>query len=98
MFLITGSGISVALLNVASRLPIAIGPSTVTPFFTNVIEELGCVHSEPWKVWLLFVNGIAVVFGTSETSVSMEWFPLEPCQALAAVLHGLVAQSIVLLP
>src|SRR3954471_12190869 len=96
--LITCSGITGALLNVASMLPIAIGPSTVTPFFTNVIEELGWVQSEPWKVCALFENVMAVVFEASDTSVSIELFPLEPCQAEAAVLQGLSAQSVVPLP
>ena len=98
MFLITGSGLKVALLNDASNLPMLIGPSTVTPFFTNVIDDEGCVQSEPWKVWLLFVNVIDVVFDFSETSVSIELLPLDPCHAFAAVLHGLVAQNVVLLP
>ena len=44
MFLITGSGLKVALLNVASNLPMLIGPSTMTPFFTKVIEDDGWVQ------------------------------------------------------
>ena len=71
MFLITGSGLKVALLNVASNLPMLIGPSTVTPFFTNVIDDEGCVQRDPWKIWVLFVNVIEAVFDASATSVSM---------------------------
>src|SRR6266516_3289711 len=97
MFLITGSGLNDALLKVASKLPMLIGPSTVTPFFTNVICEDGCVQSDPWKVWELFVNTTEVVRGLRATSVSIELLPLEPCQALKS--HGLVvvAQSCVAL-
>src|SRR4051812_18496246 len=98
MFLITGSGLNVALLNVASKLPMLIGPSTVTPFFTNVIFDEGCAQREPWKVWVLSVNVIEVVFDFSATSVSIEVLPLVPCQAFTAVLHGLVAHKAVALP
>src|SRR6266849_6004944 len=59
MFLITGSGLNVALLNVASNLPMLIGPSTMRPVFTKVIDDDGCVQREPWKIWVLFVNVIA---------------------------------------
>src|SRR5689334_16232910 len=99
MFLITGSGMNVALLKLASKLPIDIGPSTVTPFFTKLMPELGCVHIEPWKVSALFVNWIAVEeLDFSETRVSIELLPLVPCQAFAAVLHGLSAQRAVPFP
>src|SRR3954463_15988438 len=91
MFLITGSGLNVALLNEASNLPMQIGPSTVTPFFTKVIDDEGCVQSDPWNVWLLFVNVMDVVFAFSATSVSIELLPLFPCQAVK--LHGLSAQT-----
>ena len=67
MFLITGSGWNDALLNVASKLPMLIGPSTVTPFFTNVIVEDGCVHSEPWKVCALSWNVIDVALAFKAT-------------------------------
>jgi hypothetical protein len=98
MFLITGSGLKVALLNEASNLPTLIGPSIVTPFFTNVIDDDGCVQIDPWKVSLLFVNVKEVVFDASATSVSIELFPLDPCQAFVAVLQGLSAQTVVPLP
>src|SRR5438067_3533169 len=98
MFLITGSGMKVALLNVASMLPTLIGPSTMSVFFTNATVELGCVHSDPWKVWALFWNTIARVLDASETSVSIELLPLLPCQALLDVLQGEVAQRALLLP
>src|SRR5258705_827722 len=91
MFLITGSGLNCALLNVASKLPMLIGPSTVTPFFTNVIVDDGCVQSEPWKVCALSVKVIDVVLAFSATSVSIELLPLAPCQVVK--LHGLVAQN-----
>src|SRR6267154_4563293 len=81
MFVMTGSGMNAALLNELSNLPMLIGPSTVTPFFTNVIVDDGCDQSEPWNVWELLVNEIDVVFDASATSVSMELFPLTPCQA-----------------
>jgi hypothetical protein len=42
--------LNTALLNVASNLPMLIGPSTVTPFFTKVIDDEGCVQSDPWNV------------------------------------------------
>src|SRR5207247_4959680 len=63
MFLITGSGLNAALLKVASKLPILIGPSIVTPFFTNVICGDGCVQSDPLKVWELFVTPTWLVLG-----------------------------------
>src|ERR1700675_3338022 len=85
MFLITGSGLNTALLNVASNLPMLIGPSTVTPFFTNVIDDEGWVQSDPWNVSALFVNVIEVVLAFSETSVNMLLLPLDPCQAFTAV-------------
>src|SRR3954467_13281123 len=80
MFLITGSGSIVALLNVASKLPSAIGPWTSTPFLTNVMPPVGCVHSDPWNFWALFVNEIDGDDFFSVTSVSMSLCPLLPCQ------------------
>src|SRR6266403_572716 len=67
MFLMTGSGWSVAPLNVAASLPM-------------VSVELGCVQSEPWKVWALSWNVIAVALDASEASVSIWLLPLVPCQ------------------
>src|SRR6266568_255487 len=98
MFLITGSGLKTALLNVASKLPTLIGPSTVTPFLTKVIVDEGCDQRDPWKVCELLVKTIAVVLAFSATSVSIELLPLVPCQALTAVLQGLSAQNTVALP
>ena len=98
MFLITGSGMSVALLNEESKLPMLIGPSIVTPFFTKVIAAVGCVQSDPWNVWLLFVKVIALPLVASETSVNIELLPLLPCQEPAEVLQGEVAQTVVPLP
>src|SRR5213080_956109 len=81
MFLITGSGWNAALLNVASNDPIAIGPWTLTPFFTKLMLDDGCVQKDPWNVCALFVNWIAgAAFFFNETSVSMSLCPLEPCQ------------------
>ena len=96
MFLITGSGLNDALLKVASKLPMLIGPSIVTPFFTNVSVDEGCNQSEPWNVCALFVNVTDVVLFFNATRVSIELLPLEPCQLLK--LHGLVAHRLVLLP
>ena len=99
MFLITGSGISVALLNDASNVPMLIGPSTVTPFYTKVIDAVGCVQSDPWNVCALFVKVMAFPLLARATSVSIELLPLEPCQEPLDVLHGgPVAQSAVPLP
>ena len=47
MFVITGSGMNDALLNELSNLPMLIGPSIVTPFFTNVIVDDGWLQSDP---------------------------------------------------
>src|SRR6476646_917303 len=98
MFVIRGSGLNTALLNVASKPPIEIGPSIVTPFFTNVSVEVGSIQREPWKVCELFVNVNDVVFCARLTSVSIEWLLLAPCQLLKS--HGVVAvaQSCVALP
>ena len=98
MFVITGSGMNDALLNELSNLPMLIGPSIVTPFFTNVIVDDGWLQSDPWYVCELLVNVIEVTFDASATSVSIELFPLDPCQAPAAVLHGFVAQKAVAFP
>src|SRR3954451_15203812 len=98
MFLITGSGWNAALLNVASNDPIAIGPWMLTPFFTNDIDDEGCVQKDPWYVWALFVNWIAgAAFFFSATSVSMSLCPLEPCQFVNVQLV-LAAQMFVPLP
>src|SRR2546423_9669962 len=94
MFVITGNGMNDALLNELSNLPMLIGPSTVTPFFTNVIVDEGWLQSDPWNVSELLVNVIEVTFDASATSVGIELFPLDPCQAPAAVLHGVVAQRV----
>src|SRR5258707_4794383 len=80
MFLITGSGLKSALLNEASNLPMQIGPSTVTPFFTNVIDDDGCVQSDPWNVWVLSMNVTDVVPVFNAPSVNIAVFPLFPCQ------------------
>src|SRR3954451_4029479 len=80
MFLITGSGWIWALLNVESNLPMLIGPWMLTPFFTNVIADEGCVHSEPWKICALSWKVTAFAFEASEASVSIWLLPLVPCQ------------------
>src|SRR5690348_4076981 len=104
MFLITGSGQSVALLNVESKLPMLIGPATRSPFFRKVTFELGCVQSEPWKTWLfeppLTPKLIAVVLEASAASVSIEVLPLEPCQFVgqSRLVQPATAQICVLLP
>src|SRR5437667_7430108 len=100
MFLITGSGLNAALLKVASKLPMLIGPSTVTPFFTNVMCAVGCVQSEPWKVCELSVKVTDAIDVLVEraTSVSIELLPLEPCHALKLQGLTVVAQSCVALP
>src|SRR6266566_4070987 len=97
MFVIVGSGLMDALLNVESSLPTLIGPLTVTPFFWNVIDELGCVQSEPWKVCALFVNVIAVVLAASGAIVSIDVLLLVPCQFVKSQ-GGPVAHSAVPLP
>src|SRR5438093_1238173 len=98
MFVISGSGLNEALLKVASKPPMLIGPSIVTPFFTNVMIDDGSVHSEPWKVWELFVNVTDVVFCASATSVSIEWLLLAPCQLVKSQGVVAVAQSWVAFP
>src|SRR3954452_11923677 len=98
MFLITGSGRNVALLNDASNEPIAIGPWRLTPFFTKLMPDDGCVQKEPWYVCALFVNWIAVdVLDFSATRVSMSLWPLEPCQLVNTQLV-FAAQMFVPLP
>src|SRR5437867_3705200 len=82
MLTITGIGLKLALLNVASNFPTLSGPSTVTPFFTNVMAEDGCDQSDPWNVCELFVKLIAVVFTARGAIVNIDLLPLAPCQAL----------------
>src|SRR5579862_718065 len=98
MFLITGKGLSEALFVARLIVPRLIGPSTVAEFPLSRAPELGCVQSEPWKIWLFAPSVTALeLFETSETSVSIELLPLEPCHAEAFVLHGDSAQTFVLL-
>src|SRR5690349_9893100 len=86
MFTMCGSGLNVALLNVTSNFPIVNGPSTVSPFFTKVIEDDGCVHSEPWKPSLLPTSVIAVVLDARGAIVSIDLLALVPCQFVQS--HG----------
>src|SRR3954454_19642045 len=96
MFLITGSGFRCALFALFI-VPTLIGPSIVALLPAIETPALGCVQSDPWKVWLLF--GIEKVLppDVSVPSVSIELLPLVPCQAVSDVSHGLVAQSVVVL-
>src|SRR3954471_9965799 len=97
MFLITGSGMRFALFALFI-VPTLIGPSIVALFPGIETPEPGCVQSEPWKVWLLSCMVNVLVAEPSAARVSIELFPLVPCHAVSDVLHGLVAQSVVVFP
>ena len=94
MFLITGSGLNVALLKLASNLPMAHRPLDRDAVLHERHRRRGCVQSEPWKVWLLFENWMAVALARLQRDegehrvVAARSLP-----AFAAVLQGLVAQN-----
>jgi DNA-binding NarL/FixJ family response regulator len=97
MFLITGSGFRSTLFWL-DIVPMLIGPSItqLLPRIETVVA--GCVHSDPWKIWVLSFIVKDVPLALSAASVSIELLPLVPCQAVNEVLHGLVAHRVVLLP
>lgn len=98
VFWMIGNGMSCALFKVESKVPMLIGPSMMTPFLSKVTLAFGCVQSEPWNCWAFQVTWMAVVFWASDTRLSIELLPLEPCHAPAAVLQGDSAQRLWLLP
>src|SRR3954469_201133 len=97
MFLITGSGFK-SMLFWFDIVPMLIGPSITQLFPRTATVVAGCVHSDPWKIWVLSFIVNDVPLPLSAASVSIDVLPLDPCQALSAVLHGYVAQRVVLLP
>src|SRR5579864_5851792 len=80
MFWMTGSGLSAGLLARMLMLPMLIGPWTVVLLPEKLIPALGWVKSEPWNALLFETNEKAAELEESEARVSMELFPLVPCQ------------------